>query len=101
MSKRMIVVAGGLAVMAIALAALPGPSASGQGQKDAQARSECTLQKTLQEALQSSLGEQADSREELARLTEDLALLQADASAREVVAALPQDVQAFRSRENG
>ena len=115
MSKRMIVVASGLAVLAIALAALPGPSASGQEQKDAQARSECTLQKTLQEALQgslertmqkalqealqSSLGEQGNSREELARLTEDLALLQADASAQEVVA-LPQDVQVFTSLED-
>src|SRR6266849_10147928 len=98
MSKRMIVVAGGLAVLAIGLAALPGPSASRQEPKDAQARSERTLQKTLQEALQgslertlqkalqealqSSLGEQGNSREELARLTEDLALLQADARAR-------------------
>ena len=101
MSKRMIVVAGGLAVLAIALAALPGPSASRQEPKDAQARSERTLQKALQEALQSSLGEQANSREELTRLTEDLALLQADASAQEVVATLPQDVQVFTSLEDG
>src|SRR5260370_30076574 len=101
MSKRMIVVAGGLAMLMIALAALPGPSASQQEPKDAQARIERTMQKALQEALQSSLGEQGNSREELARLTEDLALLQADASAQKVVAALPQDVQLFTSLEDG
>src|SRR5713226_2673595 len=101
MSKRMIVVASGLAVLAIALAALPGPSASGQEQKDAQARIERALQKALQEAAEDMLAKQANSREELARLTEDLALLQADARAQEVVAALPQDVQVFTSLEDG
>ena len=101
MSKRMIVVAGGLAVLMIALAALPGPSASGQEQKDAQARIERALQKAIQEATEDILAKQANSREELARLTEDLALLQADARAQEVVAALPQDVQVFTSLEDG
>src|SRR5260370_27826141 len=101
MSKRMIVVAGGLAVLAITLAALPGPSASGQEQKDAQVRSECALQKAPREAAEDMLAKQANSREELARLTEDIALLQADASAQEVVAELPQDIQVFTSLEVG
>jgi serine protease Do len=101
MSKRMIVVAGGLAVLMIALAALSGPSASGQEQKDAQARSERALQKAQQEAAEDMLAKQANSREELARLAEDLALLQADASAQEIAAALPQDVQVFTSLEDG
>src|SRR5260370_29158824 len=101
MSKRMIVVAGGLAVLAITLAALPGPSASGQEQKDAQVRSECALQKAPREAAEDMHAKQANNREELARLTEDLALLQADAGAREALAGLPQDVQVFTSLEDG
>src|SRR5260370_18022986 len=101
MSKRMIVVAGGMAALMTTLLALPGPCASGQEQKDAQARNERALQKALREAAEDMLAKQANNREELARLTEDLALLQADASAQEVVAELPQDVQVFTSLEDG
>lgn len=92
MSKRIIVMAGGLAVLAITLAALPGPSAAWQEPERDSTSVKRALRGTVEQAVR-----QATRDEEMAKLREKLALLEDEADSLDVVDAdeTSQDTQVF------
>lgn len=101
MSKRIIVIASGLAALAITLAALPGPSASLQEPESAQASNERALRETRQTVEKEQAARQPEVQDPMSRLGEELALLQAHADAGEALDEVAQDVQVFTSVQDG
>ena len=101
MNKRIIVVASGLAVLAITLAALPGPSAARQEPRDAQARAERALKQARKDAVKGSIATQDCDEDTLANLKEELALLTDDANVQVTLDEVAQDVQVFTSLDDG
>ncbi|HYL10209.1 MAG TPA: PDZ domain-containing protein [Candidatus Acidoferrales bacterium] len=92
MSKRIIVMAGGLAVLAITLAALPGLSAAWQEPERNSASTKRALRAEVEQAVR-----QAARDEEMANLREKLALLEDEADSQDVVDAdeTSQETQVF------
>ncbi len=97
MSKRIMVVASGLAVLAITLAALPGPSAAWQEPERDSASAKRALRGAIEQAVR-----QASKNSEMANLKEKLALLEDEADVLDLVDVdeTPQDVKVF-SLEDG
>ncbi len=97
MSKRIMVVVSCLAVLAITVAALPGPSAAWQEPEQDSASARGALRGGLEQAVR-----QGGKCDEMARVKDKLALLEDESDVLDLVDAdeTPQDVQVF-SMEDG